>query len=102
MCMLKVILSFQIKIATNMQFMAKLKSNKFSDAELEGYVLHRIVGNTAYFNVSCPGRGEYGLEIYANNPDKEGSTLYHVAQYLILCQEDVKVSLEMISVISKQ
>ncbi|CAG5135476.1 unnamed protein product [Candidula unifasciata] len=81
----------QIKIATNMQFMAKLKSNKFSDAELEGYVLHRIVGNTAYFNVSCPGRGEYGLEIYANNPEKEGSTLYHVAQYLILCQEDVKV-----------
>uniref|UniRef100_A0A0B7AF40 Transglutaminase-like domain-containing protein n=1 Tax=Arion vulgaris TaxID=1028688 RepID=A0A0B7AF40_9EUPU len=81
----------QIKISTSMQFMAKLKSNNFSDSELEGYVLHRIVGNTAYFNVSCPGRGEYGLEIYANNPDKEGSTLYHVAQYLILCQEDVKV-----------
>jgi len=81
----------QVKIPCNMQFMAKLKSNEFSDPELEGYVLHRIVGNTAYFNVSCPGRGEYGLEIYANNPDKEGSTLYHVAQYLILCQEDVKV-----------
>ncbi|BFY97405.1 hypothetical protein BsWGS_00445 [Bradybaena similaris] len=81
----------QIKISTNMQFMAKLKSNHLSDSELEGYVLHRIVGNTAYFNVSCPGRGEYGLEIYANNPDKEGSTLYHVAQYLVVCQEDVKV-----------
>jgi hypothetical protein len=84
-------IELQVKIATHMQFMAKLKSNKFSDSELEGYVLHRIVGNTAYFNVSCPGRGEYGLEIYANNPDKEGSTLYHVAQYLVLCQEDVKV-----------
>lgn len=81
----------QVKVPCNMQFMAKLKSNKMSDAELEGYVLHRTVGNTAYFNVSCPGRGEYGLEIYANNPDKEGSTLYHVAQYLILCHEDVKV-----------
>ncbi|XP_055889743.1 uncharacterized protein LOC106068552 [Biomphalaria glabrata] len=81
----------QIKTSGNMQFMAKLKSNHFSDNELEGFVLHRTVGNTAYFNVSCPGRGEYGLEIYANNPEKEGSTLYHVAQYLILCQEDVKV-----------
>lgn len=82
----------QIKIPCNMQFMAKLKSNNLADTELEGFVLHRTVGNTAYFNVSCPGRGEYGLEIYANNPEKEGSTLYHVAQYLVLCQEDVKVS----------
>jgi hypothetical protein len=81
----------QVKVPCNMQFMAKLKANNYSDPELEGYVLHRVVGNTAYFNISCPGRGEYGLEIYANNPEKEGSTLYHVAQYLILCQEDVKV-----------
>ncbi|KAK3757666.1 hypothetical protein RRG08_000177 [Elysia crispata] len=81
----------QVKVPCTMQFMAKLKSNHMNDADLEGYVLHRTVGNTAYFNVSCPGRGEYGLEIYANNPDKEGSTLYHVAQYLILCHEDVKV-----------
>lgn len=81
----------QIRVCGSMQFVAKLKSNNFKDAELEGYVLHRIVGNTAYFNVSCPGRGEYGLEIYANNPEKEGTTLFHVAQYLILCNEDVKV-----------
>jgi hypothetical protein len=66
-----------------MQYMAKLKHNNISDSELEAYVLHRIVGNTAYFNVTAPGRGEYGLEIYANDPATEGQTLYHVAQFLV-------------------
>ena len=75
-----------------MQFMAKLKHNKYSDGELEGYCMNRIVGNTAYFNVTAPGRGEYGLEIYANDPAEEGTTLYHIAQYLIQCDEDVKAT----------
>ena len=73
-----------------MQFMAKLKHNRSSDSELEGYCMNRIVGNTAYFNITAPGRGEYGLEIYANDPSTEGSTLFHVAQYMIECNEDVK------------
>lgn len=72
------------------QFMAKLKSNNFSDDDLEGYIIDRVVGHTAYFNISLPGRGEYGLELYANDPVKEGMTLYHIAQYLIVCNEDVK------------
>lgn len=80
----------QIRIPSQLQFMAKLKHNDRPESELEGYVMHRIVGNTAYFNISCPGRGEYGLEIYANNPEKEGTTLYHVAQYIIECNEDVQ------------
>lgn len=70
--------------------MAKLKNNNRSDSELEGYCMNRIVGNTAYFNITAPGRGEYGLEIYANDPSTEGTTLFHVAQYLIECNEDVK------------
>nr|KAG5714243.1 hypothetical protein BaRGS_018460 [Batillaria attramentaria] len=80
----------QIRQPRSMQFMAKLKHNNISDSELEAYVIHRIVGSTAYFNITAPGRGEYGLEIYANDPETEGQTLYHVAQYLVLCQEDVK------------
>ena len=75
-----------------MQYMAKLKHNNINDAELEAYVMHRTVGNTAYFNITAPGRGEYGLEVYANDPATEGQTLYHVAQFLVLCQEDVKVT----------
>ncbi|XP_062611451.1 uncharacterized protein LOC134273277 isoform X2 [Saccostrea cucullata] len=80
----------QIRIPRQMQFMAKLKHNDRSDADLEGYVIHRIVGNTVYFNITAPSRGEFGLEIYANDPATEGSTLYHVAQYLVECNEDVK------------
>lgn len=80
----------QFRIPKTMQFMAKLKSNHSSDSELEGYCMNRIVGNTAYFNITAPGRGEYGLEIYANDPAHEGTTLFHVAQYLIECNEDVK------------
>ncbi|XP_029644723.1 uncharacterized protein LOC115218879 [Octopus sinensis] len=74
----------------NRQFMAKLKSNHHSDDDLEGYIIDQIVGRTAYFKISLPGRGEYGLEIYANDPALEGMTLYHIAQYLIVCNEDVK------------
>lgn len=80
----------QFRVPKQMQFMAKLKHNKHSDSELEGYCMNRIVGNTAYFNVTAPGRGEYGLEIYANDPASEGTTLFHIAQYLIQCDEDVK------------
>lgn len=80
----------QFRIPKTMQFMAKLKNNRSSDSELEGYCMNRIVGNTAYFNITAPGRGEYGLEIYANDPSTEGTTLFHVAQYLIECNEDVK------------
>ncbi|XP_050399570.1 hillarin isoform X2 [Patella vulgata] len=82
----------QIKIPHQMQFMGKVKSNHHSDGDLEGYVVHRVVGNTAFFNVTAPQRGEYGLEIYANDPVKEGTTLYHVAQYVIVCNEDVKTT----------
>ena len=80
----------QFRIPKHMQFMAKLKDISHSDSELEGYCLNRIVGNTAYFNVTAPSRGEFGLEIYANDPSCEGTTLYHVAQFLIECHEDVK------------
>lgn len=80
----------QFRIPKTMQFMAKLKNNQCSDSELEGYCMNRIVGNTAYFNITAPGRGEFGLEIYANDPCTEGTTLFHVAQYLIECHEDVK------------
>lgn len=80
----------QVRIPKPMQFMAKMKGNNFSDSDLEGYVMNRVVGNTAYFNVQAPGRGEFGLEIYANDPASEGTTLYHIAQYFLECNEDVK------------
>lgn len=73
-----------------LQFLAKLKEEGQEDGNLEGYVVHRKVGNTAFFTISAPHRGEFGLELYANDSATEGSTLYHVAQYLVQCDQDVK------------
>jgi hypothetical protein len=36
--------------------------------------------------VHAPAVGEYGLEIYANNPETGGAALQHAYQYLILCK----------------
>uniref|UniRef100_A0A8W8JJ74 Transglutaminase-like domain-containing protein n=1 Tax=Magallana gigas TaxID=29159 RepID=A0A8W8JJ74_MAGGI len=80
----------QIIIPKQMQFMTKLKHNDRNDADLVGYVTHRIVGNNVCFNITVPSRGEYGLEILCNDPATECSTLYQVAQYLVECNEDVK------------
>jgi len=32
--------------------------------------------------VRLPKKGEYGLEIFANDPDKDGDMFTHVCQYL--------------------
>jgi len=32
-----------------------------------------------------PGVGEYGLEIYANDPETDGQSLRHAYQFLIVC-----------------
>jgi len=42
----------------------------------------------AYY--SAPAKGEYGLEIYANDPELDGNSLYHAYQYLIICMESVE------------
>ena len=36
----------------------------------------------AYITAHLPTHGEYGLEIYANEPMKEGDTFTHICQYL--------------------
>jgi len=40
---------------------------------------------------SAPDAGEYGLEIYANDQDVDGSSLHLVCQYLVVCDEVVSV-----------
>lgn len=68
-----------------------MKSNKDSDSELENYCQIRIVDKTAYFEIAAPGRGEYGLEIYASNPAAQDTSMSRVAQYLIKCKQDVNM-----------
>lgn len=35
-----------------------------------------------FVDVRLPKKGEYGLEIFANDPEKEGDMFTHVCQYL--------------------
>ncbi|XP_052212755.1 uncharacterized protein LOC127831756 isoform X2 [Dreissena polymorpha] len=80
----------QFTVPKIIRFHAELKNNRSSGSELGGYCMYRIVENTAFVNITAPARGEYCLEIYANDPSTEGTSLVHVAQYMIECNEDVK------------
>jgi hypothetical protein len=75
------------RLPKELRFTAKLKSNDKDEKALAGYIMHRVVGDLAVFTITAPHRGEYGLEIYANDPENDGNSLYHAYQYLILCTE---------------
>lgn len=79
---------FELKFAINraMRFMSKLKyyrapgsSQVVDDAALERALITRTVRDTeAKVNGFLPIAGEYGLEVYANDPAVDGNTLYQV------------------------
>jgi hypothetical protein len=48
--------------------------------------MYRIAGDFAIFRVHAPAVGEFGLEIYANNPETGGTALQHAYQYMIVCK----------------
>lgn len=70
----------------DLRFTAKLKSTLDKEADLVGFILTRNVGKEAVIVFHAPYVGEFGLEVYANNPS-EGHTLHHVYQYLIVCDK---------------
>lgn len=74
-------------VACRLRFMAKLKSNEQDEKSLAPYTMYRIVGDTVIFRVAAPKNGEFGLEIYANNPESGGNTLQHIYQYLIIAKD---------------
>lgn len=78
---------FRLNTAVRLRFMAKLKSNDRDEKSLAPYVMYRTIGDTVVFRVSAPTEGEFGLEIYANNPELGGNTLQHVYQYLVIAKE---------------
>lgn len=67
-----------------LRFVAKLKSNTADDKALAQNILYRVAGDVAIFRVHTPFVGEFGLEIYANNPETGGAALQHAYQYLII------------------
>ena len=73
-------------MARPLRFMAKLKTMlQLDEQALERLVVSRTVRDLeAKFTVYLPERGEYGLEIYTNDPSGDGNTLFHIWQYLVL------------------
>jgi len=78
-----------------LRFVGKLKSNEADEKALAQNLLFRIVGKLAIFRVHIPSVGEYGLEIYANNPETGGTALQHAYQYLIICKEVPSIPLQL-------
>lgn len=72
-----------------MQFRSRLLHYEHT-TEFEGYVTYKTVDGENVFNATAPFKGEFGLEIYAKDPDTDTKKMRHVAQFLICCSEDVK------------
>nr|AAK49949.1 hillarin [Hirudo medicinalis] len=83
----KGVAEIKFKLGAKLRFMAKLKNTKDDDKTLSHYVLHRVIGDEAIFVVSPPYAGEFGLEIYANDPETGGQSLLHAYQYLLICKD---------------
>ena len=82
-----------------LRFVAKLKSNEADDKALAQNILFRIVGNLAIFRIHVPSVGEYGLEIYASNPETGGTSLQLAYQYLVICKEKPSSPLQLFPVL---
>ena len=78
----------RFQIPKQLRFTAKLKSTaEEDDNSLAPYILHRVVGDQAIFTITAPRKGEYGLEVYANDPDTDGCAVFHTYQYLVICTD---------------
>lgn len=53
------------------------------EEDLERCVTEADQGDRIVVSVSLPLTGEYGLEIYGNDPAKDGDTYTHVCQYFV-------------------
>jgi len=75
--------------------LAKLKSNDADEKALGQNVLIRTTDHLAVFRVHILAVGEYGLEVYAINPESGGSALQHAYQYLIICRDVPAIPLQL-------
>jgi hypothetical protein len=77
----------RVAMEEDLRFTGKLKSATDTEVVLAPYLMNRVVGKDAIFVFNAPHVGEFGLEVYANDPAVDGKTLHHVYQYLIQCDE---------------
>ena len=69
------------------QLHAVLVRDGMDDDTLEKSVAVKEQDNQSLVQVRFPMEGEYGLEIYVNEPARDGETFTHVCQYLIACTD---------------
>jgi len=81
-------------ISSRLRFVTKLKNNEKDEKALAQYVICRTVDDEVIFRVLAPYEGEFGLEIYANNPALGGQALQHAYQFLIICKESIPANIE--------
>ncbi|KAM7539819.1 hypothetical protein Aperf_G00000021016 [Anoplocephala perfoliata] len=67
------------------RLMGKLQCSLLPQEALENTILHRVVkgGTEAVITVFLPDAGEFGLEVYACDPERDGSSYFAIWQYLI-------------------
>ena len=88
----------KFRLPKDLRFTAKLKSNDKDEKQLQGFIMHRVVPDLAIFTVTAPTNGEFGLEVYANDPEVDGNSLYHAFQYLVI-STDTKGPVEPLPVL---
>lgn len=68
------------------RLMAKLKCTLVAENALSKSLLQRSInGNSeAVFAIFLPEAGEYGLEVYANDPVKDGNSFFVVCLKIVL------------------
>ena len=68
-------------------FQAKLKLKDETNPP-GTYIFHRIAGRSAIFTICVPlvenSEIEYGFELFANDPEVDGRTLFALAQFLVI------------------
>ena len=70
------------KKTRDVRLYARLTKDGMYEDQLEQCITVREQDDQIYVSVNLPARGEYGLEVYANEPAREGDTFTHICQYL--------------------
>ncbi|CDS40088.1 Transglutaminase [Echinococcus multilocularis] len=67
------------------RMMGRLHCSLLPEEALDNCILHRVLksGTEAVITVFLPDAGEFGLEIYASDPERDGSSYFAIWQYLI-------------------
>lgn len=63
--------------------LCKLRKEGKGPDDLEEFVSDKDEPNNIVVSAKLPEPGEYGLEVYGNDPSKDGDTYTHICQYFV-------------------